>query len=672
MVNFMKLLIITAALTLSLFGNFAQAQNSMPQRCEPSTDCIIGEFVYDDDGHTPIATDNYCQITITNPADSVIVNSVNMSDKNDGWHYYTANIASPNGFYRASMCCDTDAAQQCIDKSFILGTSLDSVATKTDIAGIAASVWSYSTRALNSFDTLISGIWTASTRRLTDKTLTDGGSLATESYLDAQKVDLLSAINDNKALIQNLNDISAEDVWDYSVRSINRNVDITATSSLAIWNVAQSELTATGSIGKQVADNLDAQISSRSTLSAGDIWSSATRTLTDYNASSTALAVWDNAQRTLTDYGNNITAADVWNVLSSSLETAGSIGNQLSSNMDTTLSSRAAQASVDEIRFSQQDQWSIYLSDVTDISKGDVYRAKLFSLNFESTPTDLVSMPIITIYDPVRNITVEGISMTKLSTGIYEYTYTVASNAVQGTYETEVSATVESGKTIKANDYWNVAGSPAQVLINTISDNTVPDITASATITNEGTVGYEYRYEWCVVNSQENACGGNDDIFYSSAAKFIQPGQDWVTNLSANVPATGNYWFKVMVYFGTDRSGASQSFSAVKATNNDKGTGGTGEGGTSGGAGNTLANIGRAVCNQNTFPCNIILKILARLDQNEKNTTALQASVATLSTSVNQLLNAAPRAATVIYQTPRSYSAPAPVVRNRANIKLET
>ncbi|MFA6376379.1 MAG: hypothetical protein WCX69_03200, partial [Candidatus Paceibacterota bacterium] len=154
--NFVKSkMIIAIALTALLFGDLALAQNAMPQRCEPSTDCIIGEFIYGDDSHTPVITDNYCQITITNPADSVIANGVNMADKNDGWHYYTANIASPNGLYRASMCCDADAARQCIDKSFVLGTSLDTVATKTDVAGIAASVWSYGTRALNSFDTLI-------------------------------------------------------------------------------------------------------------------------------------------------------------------------------------------------------------------------------------------------------------------------------------------------------------------------------------------------------------------------------------------------------------------------------------------------------------------------------------------------------------------------------------
>jgi hypothetical protein len=539
MYRFIKILII--AVGWIFWNTTAIAQNAMLPRCEPDTDCVIGEFVYDDDGHTPVITDNYCQITITNPVDSVIVNGVNMADKNDGWHYYTANVASPNGLYRVSMCCDADAAQQCIDKSFVLGTSLDTVATKTDIAGIAASVWSYGTRALNSFDTLISEIWSASTRRLTD-------------------------------------------------------------------------------------------------------------------------------------YGNNITAADVWNVFSSSLTTAGSIGSQLSTNIDSSVSSRAAQASVDAVRTSQQEQWTVYLSDVTDVSKGETYRAKLFVLNYESSPADLVSSPAISIYDPVRNKTVENVSMTKISEGVYEYVYNVASSAVQGLWETEVSATVESGKIIKRSDYWNVAGSPAQVLINSLRDTVIPGISANVTISNEGVAGYEYRYEWCVVNSQENACGGNDDTFYSSAAKFIQPGQDWATDLAATVPLAGNYYFKVMVYFGTDKSGASQSFSATAASSDVADTGGGGGSSTAGQSiiqniEKGLSSASQLVCNQNTFPCNIIFKILARLDKNEKNTLVLQNEFASLNASVNRLLNAAPRQVTVRSNPITKYVAPAP--KKKANIRLD-
>ena len=107
----------------------------------------------------------------------------------------------------------------------------------------------------------------------------------------------------------------------------------------------------------------------------------------------------------------------------------------------------------------------------------------------------------------------------------------------------------------------NPDGPPAQVVINSVTATVVPSVTANVTITNEGLTGFEYPYEWCVVSNIGNACGGGDDIFYSLAAKFINPGEDWNTNLAATVPTPGTYYFKVVVYFGSDNSEAIQSFS---------------------------------------------------------------------------------------------------------------
>ena len=103
-------------------------------------------------------------------------------------------------------------------------------------------------------------------------------------------------------------------------------------------------------------------------------------------------------------------------------------------------------------------------------------------------------------------------------------------------------------------------------------------ITANVTISNEGTSGYEYQYEWCVVSEEDNACGGGDDVFYSSAAKYIQTGEDWTTNLNATVSNTGSYWFKVVVYYGTETSGASQTFTAVEEEEEEQPSGGGGGG----------------------------------------------------------------------------------------------
>jgi len=121
--------------------------------------------------------------------------------------------------------------------------------------------------------------------------------------------------------------------------------------------------------------------------------------------------------------------------------------------------------------------------------------------------------------------------------------------------------------------------SPAQVVINRISDTTTPTISAEITITNEGNIDTEYQYEWCVVSDIGNSCGGGDDIFYASGAKLIVSGQDWNTTKEAIVPNIGTYYFKLVVHYGLNYSTASQIFTSVNNT--------SGGGGGGGGGGNT-------------------------------------------------------------------------------------
>lgn len=70
--------------------------------------------------------------------------------------------------------------------------------------------------------------------------------------------------------------------------------------------------------------NLDVAVSSRSTLTAAQVWANATRTLTSFG---TLVAdVWSNVTRTLTSGGGGATAADIWDYLTSAITTNGSIG----------------------------------------------------------------------------------------------------------------------------------------------------------------------------------------------------------------------------------------------------------------------------------------------------------------------------------------------------------
>lgn len=98
-----------------------------------------------------------------------------------------------------------------------------------------------------------------------------------------------------------------------AVGSVTGNVGGNVTGSVgsvsnpaSIWNALTSGLTTVGSVGKLLVDNINATISSRSSHTAADVWSVATRTLTSFGT--LASDVWAVATRTLTA-GTNIVLA---------------------------------------------------------------------------------------------------------------------------------------------------------------------------------------------------------------------------------------------------------------------------------------------------------------------------------------------------------------------------
>jgi hypothetical protein len=552
----------------------------------------IGDFVFEDD-YSPSTDD--CTISIYNPSGVQKVNEAVMSDNVSGWHYYDYTVPSNEevGKWPVIMSCGSvlnldlvkvnkDFIAE-VDKTLSTSTIASSVTESvwssplrslTDYAtsSIAAAVWGSTNRTLTSFGSLVSDIWANTTRSLTDYSASSIASAIWSSPTrdltnygnNITAVDVWSAAN--RSLTDYATSSISASIWSESNRSLTdygTPVSATATADM-VWNRASSQLSTIGSIGKLLTDNIDAQISSRGTssLTALDIWNVGTRTLTNYSegtiASAAAASVWANGTKELTSYGNNITAADVWSVLTSNLTTINSIGKLLADNVDTQVSTRANLSN-------QEAGWTVNMSDFTTVQTGKTYRAKVSILNNQSIQTNPFSTPTITLYDPSRNVVVSNIPMTNISSGIYEYTYIVAGAAEQGVWEGVVNTQVESGKTITTNDYWLVAGSPAQVIINSVS-GTVPTATANLTITNEGLSGYEYQYEWCVVSDINNVCGGGDDVYRGTGAKFINPGEDWNTNLTSTVSTPGDYYYKVVVYFGTEKSGSSRTFTINSST----------------------------------------------------------------------------------------------------------
>lgn len=596
---------------LSLSVQTALAIPAMQQRCEPNTTCIIGEYVFDDDGHTPMTTDNYCKITITNPSDTVIVNAENMSDKNDGWYYYsTSTISSPEGLYRSKICCDVGGTEElCIDKTFILGTSFDTLPEK---------IWSYTGSALDTASNAIAKVWTYATRKLTSRQIGSGSEyiagvatsttvaqVANEADQTTTKynVELVRKATFDFAGIADAGSSSStlvdseltqpNNYWqDYNLIMMSGS-NIGQSKTVASSSYSGNSITPSSPFTYAIASG-DQYVVQHETRLIARIWTATTRTLTSFG---TLVAdIWNNATRKLTtstlDSGSLATLTDI-NTLESNLRGASSTDlTTLSGYVDSvegyigiptdtatttlfgavrdvrtklnqldTLETKidTVDTVVDLIRASQLLGYTLELSDVGEIVETKNYRAKLTILNYQSNPVNASSTPSIVLYDALR-ATATSTTMTKLSTGVYEFVYTVASGAANGTWETLVSVDLGGSADVQLNDYWEVEGSPAQVIINYMSDTAMPTIAANTTITNEGSTGYEYQYEYCVVSSESNQCGGGDDIDYASAAKYINAGQNWTTDLQLNVLNFGDYWFKVVVYWGTETSGASRTF----------------------------------------------------------------------------------------------------------------
>jgi hypothetical protein len=168
---------------------------------------------------------------------------------------------------------------------------------------------------------------------------------------------------------------------------------------------------------------------------------------------------------------------------------------------------------------------------------------------------------------------------------------TVTSLANNNSYDFRVYAKNIIGPGFASSEVSGTPGSPAQVLIRSFDDLITPGIATAVRITNDGDTAYEYQYTWCVTNSELNTCGGGDDIFNSTAAILIQPHVDFDTILNSTVPTAGNYWFHLIVRFGSDSSEAIQSFTVTTAapvTPPVTNPGGGGGGGGGGGSSNTV------------------------------------------------------------------------------------
>jgi len=569
---------------------------------------VIGEFIYDDDY---VATTTDCFIDIWAPYldenDELvsIVTNIKMSTSTTGWHYYNFVGSSTPGIWPATIKCGTTGVDLIKgDKTFVLTTTtvVTDVATAvwantertlTDYAtsSIAERVWNYPGRALDNFTTLVQAVWGnligdrkltafgslaadvwnnafAPDRMLTSKQLTGagGGELATESYIDTATSTLDIKIENASSSLAVLINAGAS------------QADIeTASTSLAVLINTRASQESLDNASTTIGGRFD--LITTSTIATA-VWGAPSRSLNNFT--DLVSAVWGNiaGDRKLTAFGS--LAADVWNnafapdrmLTSKQLTGAGggnlateSYVNMATSSLSTTLETASSSlASLINTRASLSNQeagWTVNLSDFGATVPEEAYQARLQILNYKTEPTAPDSAPTWVIYDAAGTPQADG-AMTTDSTGTYSYSITVPTAGVSGVWETVVTVVV-GGKTLRVNDYWEVQSSPAHVSVDYMIDDEISDtdsnVSAFVTIINEGFSWYEYHYEYCVVTSNTNACGGDDDVFHGTGSTKIDSKKTYNTTLLANnITAVGTYYFKLIVYYGTDRSGASISF----------------------------------------------------------------------------------------------------------------
>lgn len=163
-------LIFSAVFFVSKVSVFA----SQYQQCLSTTNCTIGEFIYDDN-YQKISTAT-CSLTAHSPSGDVLLNAVNMSADSNSWYSYSVGTSGlSNGTYPSQMCCSVDGDNMCLDKTFEIGSGAN--------ASLVADIWSYPSRSLSSFTNLITGIWSHSNKTLTSANLDNGSSLATTTSI---------------------------------------------------------------------------------------------------------------------------------------------------------------------------------------------------------------------------------------------------------------------------------------------------------------------------------------------------------------------------------------------------------------------------------------------------------------------------------------------------------
>ena len=311
------------------FSKAAWAASGNTQICQPSSNCVIGEFLYDD-SYIPI-TDASCTITSHDPDGGVpFLDSVVMtvSPENDGWYSHTFSNQTTEGVYRTQVCCriissafdttDVNATsdQIVVGKDISTTTPIRFSSTGTLPAGLVAGTRYYAIKVNSTTIKVATSVANAQAGTAIDLTSQGSGTHTVESD-DIMCLDKTFEVRNQSTLTQN---------------------DVTS----AVWNASRTSYTAAGSFG-QALQNI---VPSASDIAA-DTWGYSSRSLSTFGT--LVSDIWSNSTRTLTGFGTLV--SDIWSNTTRTLTGAGLADGSLATKSDVeTKVDAKAQELKDEIK----------------------------------------------------------------------------------------------------------------------------------------------------------------------------------------------------------------------------------------------------------------------------------------------------------------------------------
>jgi len=434
---------------------------SLPLRYSTADQTVLlGPFLDDTDGKTPETG-----LSIANTDIKINKhNGTTFSSKNSGGATHIAN-----GYYYATLdATDTDTigrmviavnmtgalpvwhefevmSQQEYDAKFGSGYASVNVVQVAGTAQTARDLGAnldttVSSRAPAS-TALSNATWTDAKAGYLDAAISSRSTLTADGAADAVWDEALSGHLTSGSTGAALNAAgSAGDPWSTSLPGaygsgtagyiLGNRLDATV-SSRAPASTALSNTTWTDT----KAGYLDAAISSRSTLTASDVWDYTTRTLTSFGT--LVSDIWAYSTRTLSAFSTSL-ALSVWDVLESAIAASNSIGVKVKTNLDAAIS--AVKSQTDKLTFSG--------SDVVATLDGEIVTV---GTNNDKTGYSLATAPPAAgdIADAVWDEALSG--------------HGVAGSA--GEAQSKLDASVSSRSTLTAADVWDYASGIGQTVL---------------------------------------------------------------------------------------------------------------------------------------------------------------------------------------------------------------